>query len=396
MSESNNDNIYTEISLEIIYLSPGKPILLYGYESIKIHILQEYNYWINIRDYYKPPYTDIIQHVCEHYDIWSKLIDEIDSLIKNNDPNPFLPFQKQINLFIKGQTRDGHKLIYSKESVAEFIKTEYLYNKQRGNGAYQFISSDSVPWINDGDFNIGVLHASLFLDPGLKTLLSDIDYINLENKITEFNKIYPLFEKMEYISTEKIDLLLNEQKERLFELYNRSKENIVNLERTYGDLLKLKEPIKYWEDKRKKHNKSGIIWSCITGSISLSLIILLIIIFYTLPNYLINSSDHFSIIKGTIIFMTIISFSVFLISIFSKIMLSNFHLEKDAEERQVLTHVFLALLQGGDVNEKERALVLQSIFSRAETGLLKGDSSPSMPSSSSIIEQISKLISQKP
>lgn len=52
---------------------------------------------------------------------------------------------------------------------------------------------------------------------------------------------------------------------------------------------------------------------------------------------------------------------------------------KDANECYQLTYVYLSLLKEGAVSPEERLIVLQSIFSRSNTGLLKGDSSPTLP-----------------
>ena len=51
----------------------------------------------------------------------------------------------------------------------------------------------------------------------------------------------------------------------------------------------------------------------------------------------------------------------------------------DAQERHQLTYQYLSLLQANAIEEKDREIILQSLFSRADTGLLKGDSSPTMP-----------------
>jgi hypothetical protein len=62
-------------------------------------------------------------------------------------------------------------------------------------------------------------------------------------------------------------------------------------------------------------------------------------------------------------------------------------LVRDAEERKQLSYVYLALKENGSIADTERHIVLQSIFSRADTGLLKEDSSPTMPSS--ILDKVS-------
>ncbi|GAE48464.1 hypothetical protein JCM21738_5611 [Mesobacillus boroniphilus JCM 21738] len=46
-----------------------------------------------------------------------------------------------------------------------------------------------------------------------------------------------------------------------------------------------------------------------------------------------------------------------------------------------LTHLYLALINENAITTEERSIVLQALFSRADTGLLKGDSSPTIPDS---------------
>jgi len=78
---------------------------------------------------------------------------------------------------------------------------------------------------------------------------------------------------------------------------------------------------------------------------------------------------------------TLISLIAFGVRAITKVMFSSFHLARDAEERHTLTFFYLSLLQEKDskINDEDRKLILQSLFSRAETGLLKDDSGPTMP-----------------
>ena len=58
---------------------------------------------------------------------------------------------------------------------------------------------------------------------------------------------------------------------------------------------------------------------------------------------------------------------------------SSFHLMRDAEEREQLTHLYLNLRDGKDDDPESRKIILQALFSRSDTGLLAGDHSPTMP-----------------
>ena len=70
-------------------------------------------------------------------------------------------------------------------------------------------------------------------------------------------------------------------------------------------------------------------------------------------------------------------------------MFSSYHLARDAEERHTLTFFYLALTKDTEVKDDDRKLILQSLFSRSDTGLLKEDSSPTMPS-----DTISKIVTK--
>ncbi len=82
-----------------------------------------------------------------------------------------------------------------------------------------------------------------------------------------------------------------------------------------------------------------------------------------------------------------------LLRLFVKLAISAFHLSRDANERLQLTHQYLALLKANVLDEKHRVIILQSLFSRADTGLLKGDSSPTFPPS--LITEIIRAINGK-
>ena len=82
-------------------------------------------------------------------------------------------------------------------------------------------------------------------------------------------------------------------------------------------------------------------------------------------------------------FPLMISFSIYMC-------MSCYHQARDAEERSKLASFYLALIEKGAVTDKERALVINSLFSRADTGLLKGDSTPVM--SQNVTELVDAVI----
>jgi hypothetical protein len=110
------------------------------------------------------------------------------------------------------------------------------------------------------------------------------------------------------------------------------------------------------------------------------------------PDWIFNTvfkGNSIAVVRWSIVFITLISLIAFSVRALTKYMFSSFHLARDAEERHTLTFFYLALLKDTDVNDEDRKLILQSLFSRVETGLLKDDSSPTMPS-----DGISKFINK--
>ena len=96
-------------------------------------------------------------------------------------------------------------------------------------------------------------------------------------------------------------------------------------------------------------------------------------------------NDRIKGIKWSIILITIVFLLAFTIKILSKMTFNSYYLSRDAEEREQLTHFYLALKKDTTIEPEERQLILQSLFSRADMGPLKDDSSPTMPTS--IIEK---------
>ncbi|WP_420316014.1 DUF6161 domain-containing protein [Ekhidna sp.] len=164
-----------------------------------------------------------------------------------------------------------------------------------------------------------------------------------------------------------------------------SKSKISNLEETYQEKLKLEEPAKYWEKRAENLRKQGW-WALIgllilVGGVSFTLQDLL----WKVPEQIYESffeGDKSAAIRWSIIYVTFISFVAFAVKAITKVMFSSFHLARDSEERYTLTYFYLSLLKDSKVDEKDKQLIIQSLFSRADTGLLKDDSAPTMPSDS--------------
>lgn len=160
-----------------------------------------------------------------------------------------------------------------------------------------------------------------------------------------------------------------------------SKEKIADLEHTYQELLRLKKPAEYWNQRASKLNKEG--WKAVhwlVGLVAFACVTLYLLLWLTPDGMLLSFiKGQASAIKWSIVYVTFITFLAYSIRALNKVAFSSFHLARDAEEREQLTYVYLSLMKDSAVDEKDKNLIMQSLFSRAETGLLKGDSGPAMP-----------------
>lgn len=169
-----------------------------------------------------------------------------------------------------------------------------------------------------------------------------------------------------------------------------SNKQITDLEDLYKAKLKLEAPAKYWSDRAKKLRKEGYWWlSALMACIGVGVCVLIWVLNRLSDGAYGNIFSETAIaIKWSIALITLISFLAFGIRTFSKLTFSSFHLVRDAEEREQLTYVYLALQKEKGIDQTERHLIMQSLFSRADSGLLKDDASPTMPGN--IVDQMTK------
>lgn len=172
-----------------------------------------------------------------------------------------------------------------------------------------------------------------------------------------------------------------------------SAEKIKTLERTYEELLSIKQPAEYWATRAAELKKQGwksLYW--LVGLVVFTAGLLFVLLFITPDDMLVTifSDDKSRAIRWSIVFITFLSVLIYGIRTLNKVTFSSFHLARDAEERYQLTRVYLALINEKAMEKEDRLLVMQSLFSRADTGLLKEDSSPSMPGAATIVEKLAK------
>lgn len=172
------------------------------------------------------------------------------------------------------------------------------------------------------------------------------------------------------------------------EFRKRSQDDIDNIQSSYRSKVELDEPIKYWSIRAKELRTKGNRF--LAGIITISLLFafaVYLLLWYT-PADLMESifdGNRGAAIRWSIVFVIFVSIFFIVARALLKFMFSNYHLARDAEEREKLTYLYLSMIEKGAIDKEERKIILQSLFSRSDTGLLKEDSSPTMPNISSLI-----------
>jgi len=217
-------------------------------------------------------------------------------------------------------------------------------------------------------------------DKELKELLEDG-----ENKIDAFIKTSDQIKKNDQEKLNKW-FTLNQTTAKTFS--DNVNEERKNIEKTYKELLQLQAPAQHWKETSQKLLDEGHMFMRALFALILIGGSSLYFLLWKTPESMFASffnEDKVAAIRWSIVFVTFISLIFFGIQSLRKAMFSSFHLARDAQEREKLTMYYLSLIKEGAVGDNDKNLILQSLFSRADSGLLKEDSSPTMPG---IIEKL--------
>lgn len=178
----------------------------------------------------------------------------------------------------------------------------------------------------------------------------------------------------------------------LLNFITEKEEHVANLEDSYEQKLKLKAPIKFWEDEAKKYKKSAIYWS--TGAVVSGLLIILTGLWILkIGEQDLDKLKNISIIPVYFVPIALISLLIYILRTLIKIAISNQHISVEYSQKAALTDYYLSMIQSGHLtaSTEEKQLLLPTIFSKIDSGLIKADSS----GDSDISELLKLLIAKK-
>lgn len=349
-----------------------------------------------------------------HFENLKSQIIQLSDYFNENNQNQFDGhWSVFVSYFTKEKNTNNYYNFLSDCPETDFILKVNNQNPNYTQGTIDFLTGSNININNNKEYFVGALYGYEFKNQANSEILSrrtseKASLAQIRNKYNEYiveaeqqlnsnlsdakENLTNHFETVDKLKEEKnknFDVWFSSVQKGFDEFFKNSTKSIKNNEDLYKEKLRLEAPAKYWNERALKLKLEGNKYLNWLIGVSVIAAILLFTLLMSLGTDYFESAfnDKIKGIKWSIILVTIVSLLAFAIKILSKMTFSSFHLSRDAEEREQLTHFYLALKKDTTIEPEERQLILQSLFSRADTGLLKEDSSPTMPTS--IIEKFS-------
>ena len=133
-------------------------------------------------------------------------------------------------------------------------------------------------------------------------------------------------------------------------------------------------------EESEEYKKKAVHWAIAIVAVSIILLVLLGFILSPKIEFgkkiiTVNLFSQEMPVYSSIIILAMICLIIYIIRIFIKIMMSSKHLSEEYRQKYVLTYFYLSLVNSGNVDPKLGNIILSILFTKADTGLIKGDSS---------------------
>lgn len=397
------------LKLVLNYPHLDSKLELDGIQSIYKFIYDQVIGWNHIE---KIP--EYLSYSKRHFEtLKSRLIGLSDYFKENNQSEFDYQWNQLVGDITSQKVQNSYFVFLIDSPEADFLFKVNNKNQSCTQGSIDYITNGNINFNNGKEYIDGFLFAYEFKNQTESEILhrrknEKISLGQIREKYNDF--IVEAEQQLNgYISDAKENLIthfetvdkLKEEKNNNYEswfknageefdnFYTTAQDSIKINEDLYKEKLRLEAPADYWKKRAtllKTEGDKYLNWLIKTSVMAAVLLFILLMSLGT-EYFETAFNDKIKGIKWSIILITIVSLLAFTIKILSKMTFSSYHLSRDAEEREQLTHFYLALKKDTAIEPEERQLILQSLFSRADTGLLKDDSSPTMPTS--IIEKFS-------
>lgn len=318
---------------------------------------------------------------------FSKRYDRLVTLLNDNPENSNLILNTKENVPFKLYRNSNNSIsvfagVSSKISLTKDRLTNTIYRKQEYSHHTSY-ADIVIEKILDNTIFDNLERQNDF--DGLPTIILESKIKDLEKKnfevLGQFSELKNLFEKRETEFAQVSEVL--EKTKTLESEFENAKEAVLKN-------IELKQATTYWEKQGKKYNIRYFIYSAISVIIA---IFLISITFYLInctelfKSNLTNTTEqkitetisqvaHSTSFFNYIIFIMFTTIMVWMMKILVKIMLSNYHLAVDANERVIMINTYLVLLEDGKgFEESDKKVILDNIFRQTNHGIIKDETS---------------------
>lgn len=219
---------------------------------------------------------------------------------------------------------------------------------------------------------------------------------NIDESIEEITNKKQDF--VEYMNDEKESFnewkkLIEEEKSNIVDDYNKflveCNTRIENLENLYNKKLKVEKPAKFMEEKSKKYFWSSVGWAISTVILAIVLISILGVVVspkIDVGKKIIEISlfNKQIPVYESIILLSIVCLIIYILRIFIKLTISSKHLSEEYKQKYILTYFYLSLISDGKIDPNLSNAILSTLFTKADTGLIKNDNNYDLESLSKI------------
>lgn len=390
VAKSKHKNWLNSAQIELNFPDYEQKINLIGVVELFKFCVNEIEFWDNYKGSFSNRLTNLLQ---QYVELKEGLINFLNKLINDNLDEDYLNRAWQsLNDTIN---RNPIKLP-SKSITAKFIleKSDTNLTEEYFDAAIDYFTSVSPRNLYSINYLNGYLDAYLYAN-SIKTNSHEFSKYNVvvDSKIAEItqsaldsvravNTLVSDSEKEMKDYKNKFMLWKESTQTEYQEFMKISNENFLRLEKTYKENLILEEPAKYWASKKIEYQtaaKKIRLWLIGIGIFAAGIVFSVLL---CAPEYIFKLEDKnhaVMLVRWSAIFLVFTVMIFVVLKLMIKIMLSYYHLARDAEERNVLTIFYLSLSKESNLDESQRNLIMQSLFARSETGLLKEDSNPTLP-----------------
>ena len=379
---------------------------VFTFDELEKIIKSNFTYWSSIYDITPNNFMSNWEALNDKFNSIKKYIFELGELNIDNINN-----QLYYNLSSNRESREQDKMVYilsisspiDKDSEIRKIKSFVSFYIQQSQDSLDEAIKNFI-YLSKNTSSIG----SYFSDPYEYKFYPALyllrkNFSNIKENVSDFetNIVAPLASKLKDISDdsdkqyreitsftedkhneiqEQFDEKVSEfaEYQKSLNEWQKEKQNkLKDLEETYKNKLSLEAPEQLWNERAMEHQKRAIKWTyfligAVLALISVSVILVLVIHDYSLEAI----KKEIPFISESFILISVISFFIYIVRVLIKIVMSNHHLATEYRQKAALTRFYQSLTYAGtDIDKDERLIIINSLFSRVETGLVKTDTS---------------------